>query len=310
MFKYKNAMISMAVVAMLAACGGGGGGGKDGSSGGGAGNGGTGGAGGGSGGAVASIEDEKFAGNMALSQVLLGPDGTQPLTYEQFTSNTPRPADDPENPNGYGSYYPRSGTDAPVSTVGYRLNYAAPDTPAAASVGRVAFELKDQAADASQEVLQILVDKVNVTAEAADVNFAVPQDAKMYLYAKNSAGETTTVEITAPSTVVREVPIAGDPSSFGLLFDVDAAVTAAIQGTTDQTKLAVLNSIKSFSAEPAAPFATSLSFSNLNIVMGAESTPLVVEDIKVTGFDTVPGILNGGGIGGEKPGYIQVTPLE
>jgi hypothetical protein len=308
MFKYKNAMISMAVVAMLAACGGGGGGGKStgGSSDGGGGNGGP--VGGGSGGVV-SLEDQKFAGNMTLGQVLLGPDGTQALSYEQYTSNTPRAADHPENPNGYGSYYPRSGTNAPLATVGYRLNYAAPDTPAAESVGRVAFELKDQATGAGQEVLQILVDKLNVSAAATDVNFAVSQDAKMYLYAKNSAGDTTTVEITAPSTVVREVPIAGDPSSFGLLFDVEAAVSAAIQGTSDPAKLAVLNSIKSFSAEPAAPFATSLSFSNLNIVRGAESAPVVVGDIKVTGFDTVPGILNGGGIGDATPGYIQITPL-
>lgn len=305
MFKYKNAMISMAVVAMLAACGGGGGGSNrdDG------GNGGTGGTGGTGGDAVASTEDAKFDGNMALSQVLLGPDGSQPLTYEQFTDTTPRAADDPENPNGYGSYYPRSGVNAPVSTVGYRLSYETPTTPAAASVGRAAFELKDQTAGDTQEVLQILVDKVNVSAEAGDVSFAVPQDAKMYLYAKNSSNQTTTVEITAPSAVVKEVPIAGDPSSFGLLFDVDAAVTAAIQNTTDPEKLAVLNSIKTFSAEPASPFATSLSFSNLNIVTGAQSTALAVNDIRVTGFNSVPGILNGGGIGGEKAGYIQVTPL-
>jgi hypothetical protein len=289
---------------MLAACGGGGGDDN--------GNGGSGGSddnGGATGsGQVASKADKKVAGNFVLSEVRLGPDSAATLSYDQYTNKTPGIDGNP----GYGSYYPNDqivGVNSPVATVGYRLDYAAPATPVATtSVGRVAFELKDQATGASQEVLQILVDKVNVSVAATGgVTFAVPQDAKMYLYAKNSNAKSTTVEIKAPSAVVKEVTIADDTNTNLVVLDVDAAVTAAIQATTDATKRAVLTSVKNFSADPAAPFATSLSFSNLNIVTGAANTPLVVKDIKVTGFNNVPGILNGGGIGGDKPGYIQVA---
>ncbi|MDQ9169238.1 hypothetical protein Q8A64_02320 [Oxalobacteraceae bacterium R-40] len=309
MFKYKNAMISMAVVAMLAACGGGGGGGDDDSS---AGGGGTNNppAGGGTG-VVAPTTDQKLAGDFSVANVLAGP---VVIGVDDFISKEPRTGAD--NTGGYGIYGvdPTAATDAPLDTIGLRLAYDNSATAETTSRGRIAFELKDQATT-EQEVLQIMIDQVDVTVtpgagDAPDtVSFAVPSTAKMYVYAKNSAGQEANVSLAADDALVidaQSTPTVGGDLVTDVSLDVNAAVLAA-KGAASGQALSVINSIRNFSAPKETPFEVSLSYSNLSIVRGAD--PVTVPAVSVT-KSGVAGVANGGGLTGYSQFEARAAAVE
>jgi hypothetical protein len=313
MFKYKNAMISMAVVAMLAACGGGGGSN---------GNGGGGGSNPGdtnnppTGGGNAIVSDADLSGALTLENAgVLIPQGTgfAPQAYSAFNSNAARGPGDP-NEGGYGLYgYDGGvGTGAPIEAFAIRVDPIADDIAAAPTAddtktGSVAFQLQDQASVANGQILRILVSQVSTTVTPAGaLSIDVLDGATLTVYAKNEAGTETTVTVPATDalfTVAAATPEAGSPAgdtSYDIVLNVAAAVAAA--KAAPGANAAVLDSIEQFRSGRTVPFETAFTMTNANIASGA--TGEQGKDITI-GTQTVSGQ---GGING----YIQVgdDPVE
>jgi hypothetical protein len=310
MFTRKNALISLAVAAFLAGCGGGGG--DDGTT---ASTStptttttttttGT--------GSIAPTTDAKLAGTLALAgdQVVFK-NNTENIGigYTDFTSNTPRPANAEFGANTYGAFGFAKGTNAPLQAFGYRMKYTAPasGTVADSKTGRVVFELQDQAtSETPGEVLQIMVDKVTIAVSATGVlSASQAADSKVYVYAKNAAGQEASASATAPAglvTVATEAPAGGDPFSRDLMLNIDAAVGAVKTGATG-TNASVLGSVKDFRSGTAAPFEIALTLSNVNMTRNDETTSLAGKAITVKNSG-VAGVASGGGI---PKGYVQVT---
>ncbi len=306
MFKYKNAMISMAVVAMLAACGGGGGGDGDR----------TGNRGGNGGttqpdqsGAIAPTADQKLAaGVFTLSGggVAMGGSGDtiSQLPYDEFVRGPDNPRTGEPPVAGYGLYAQALGTNAPLESFGFTTTFGSTSEGATGtSVGRVAFELQDQTTGTEDpaRALRIMVDQVTYTVNAmGDVSVSLGQDSKAYVYAKNGANSAT-VTTTAASNLVRIVEgiESADPARFALMLDVDQAVTDALAAATTAGQSEVLDSVKTFSATAESPFKVSISFSNLDIERAG--TDLAAPTISVNGSG-VAGVRDGSGA----TGYLQV----
>lgn len=300
MFKYKNAMISMAVVAMLAACGGGGGGGDD------ATNppagGGTGGTGGGDGG-TAVVSDADLSNALALGAAgVLIPQGTGFVgqTYPAFNSNTDR-----GDGTSYGLFGYEAGTNAPIASFAISVDPIPDDVTATADdtkTGSVAFQMQDQASVANGQILKILVSQVSTTVTAAGaMTVDVADDATLTVYAKNEAGEVATVTVPATDALFSVTAVTppefspeGD-TEYRVVLDVDAAVAAAKAGAAG-TDAGVLNDIAQFNSGAAVPFEVAFTMTNANIATGAEGEQgkdIAIDNRTVSGQ---------GGING----YIQV----
>jgi predicted RNA-binding Zn ribbon-like protein len=230
------------------------------------------------------------------------------ISYTDFTSNTPR-VDDPatagfdESTTGYGAYGFAKGANAPLQAMGYRINFAQTTPGTVQSMtGRLAFELQDQASVAQREILRIEIDKITASVDINDqLTFTAAPDATVYVYAKNSAGLSATVNAPATAALIKQTAVTGDPTSTDMLLDVNAAVTAALAAASG-TQAAVLNTVKDFAAGVEAPFEVALTLSNVNMVLGSNTaTALVGKTITVDGSG-LPGV-TGGGIA---KGYLQV----
>jgi hypothetical protein len=286
MFKDKNALISLAVAVVLAGCGGGGGGGTP---------------------TTAStttttttsttattppvtteptvvVDESLMTGFFALvgNQVMF--DGIA-ITTDQFANASATPK---------GAYGFAKGTNAPLQTFGLRLRPEGMDIDAGQSkTARLALELKDRASGGLQ-TLQVMIDKVTISVSAtSQVTVTVPADAKLYLYAKNSAGQSANVTAANLSAdMVKLTAITGDTTSHGFTLDLDAAVTAALGAAQgDTAKLAVVNGLKDFAGE----FDMNVTLSNVAI-QKSDATPLVGAAITVTGSGQ-PAV-NGAGVKG------------
>src|SRR3569623_79115 len=299
MFTRKNALISLAVVAFLAGCGGGGDSGSPAPN--------TNAAGGGNGGTASS--DQKFADTMVLvNDQVAGTSNTQVmgLGYNNYTSTDPAVNAEYGNPS-YGILGVYKGTSAPITTFGYRLVFNGTGTNGACTpgskIGRIGFELKDQAGAAEQKDLQVMIDKVTI-AEAADCSFTVSQDAtsKVYVYAKNAAGQTGNGSATAPAGVVTVAPSNDGAGGSYLLLNVDAAVGAAKAAATG-TNASVLGSVVTFTSGETKPFESSMTISNVNMTRADGTTKLAGKAITVNNSG-VAGIADGGGV---PLGHIQVV---
>jgi hypothetical protein len=308
MFKYKNAMISMAVVAMLAACGGGGGGGGNDNPGGGnnppAGDGTT----------VVSDADLNNALTLESAGILV-PQGTgyAPQSYDGFNSNVARGAGDP-NAGGYGLYgYDGGvGTGAPIEAFAIRVDPIPDDLATAPTAddtktGSVAFQLQDQASVANGQILRILISQVSTTVTPAGVlSVDVLDGAKLTVYAKNEAGTESTVTVDATDalfTAVAATPEVGSPAgdtSYDIVLNVAAAVAAA--KAAPDANAAVFNSIEQFRSGRTVPFETVFTMTNANIATGATGEQ---------GKDILIGTRSVSGQGGIN-GYVQVgdDPVE
>jgi hypothetical protein len=304
MFKPKNTLISLAVVALLAACGGGGGDDNPNAGGSSDGN--------GNGNPTApggqtfeSTADAKLAsGFESNNQVLIGNNsstGYAKFASTDFSDNTARPATDPF-PGSYGLYAQERTTNAPLKSFGYDFRLSG-TSAAENGTGRVAFELKDQAT-AQQEVLRILVDKVNYTVATAGAGFTptvtIPADAKVYVFAQNAAGQKASVNVAAASDLVTVIPTPGSAvaGDYSIVLNVDKAVAAAAAGAGGQDQT-VLQGVKDFRATKTEPFAVTMSLSNVSMasVSATGSAPLVVADLGVDNTK-VAGIKDGAGYSG------------
>lgn len=303
MFTRKNTLISLAVVAFLAGCGGGGSGGSPAAStpasAAGSGSAGSGSAG------IAATSDAKFADTMVLaSDQVAGIYNGQPMGigYTNYTSTDPT-VNAAYGNTSYGAFGMDKGTNAPIVGFGYRLGFNGTNgtCTAGSKTGRIGFELKDQAGAAEQKVLQVMVDNITVT-EAADCSYTVTQGAgsKVYVYAKNAAGQTANGSAAAPANVVSLTP-SGDGSSSFLMLNVNAAVGAAKAAATG-TAAATLGSVATFTSGQAKPFESSMTLSTVKMTRADGTTPLAGKAISVTNSG-VAGIADGGGV---PLGHIQV----
>lgn len=293
MFTRKNTLISLAVVAFLAGCGGGGDGGTPAPS--------------GTNSPASSTSnppvstapttDTKLASSIVLENNYMvfqsGSNNYIQIGYKDFNSNTPRDA-----ATNYGAYGFAKGTNAPIQGIGYQVAVDAP--PAADSrPGRVAFELQDQAGVTPQEVLRIEIDKITSAVDAnGNLTVTVPADAKVYVYASSAAGKAT---VSAPASGSM-VSVVDENGAKALMFNVDAAVSAAVNAATGANKT-VMSSVKNFGSGMAKPFEVTLLFSNLNMKL-TDGTALTGKagnkGITVDGSG-LPGVLGGGATG-----YVQV----
>lgn len=297
MFKPKNALISLAVVALLAACGGGGGGNDDDN--------------GnpnnnpppttqqpGDQSAAATADTQWTAGTFNLSGpgVVIGTSETavQQRDYTAFTSTTDR-----GDGTGYGLYGQDAGENAPIEKFGLSFSFA-PATPgtASTSVGRIAFEMADQVASGATDptnALRILVDNVTYAVDAGNnVTVTLGAESKVYVYAKNGTGSAT-VSTTATDLVsVVQNPGGDDTTRFAIVLDVDKAVTDALAATTaGSTENQVLESVKTFEGTAASPLKTSIVYSNLNVDnAGADLAGPTIS------FPSVAGVRDGSGVSG------------
>jgi hypothetical protein len=284
MFKDKNALISLAVAVVLAGCGGGGGGGTP---------------------VTASttttttattpttppvttpvvvVDESLMAGFFALvgNQIMFDDIA---ITTDQFADATATPK---------GAYGFAKGTNAPLQTFGLRIRPEDMGVDAGQSkTARLALELKDRATGGLQ-TLQVMIDKVDIAVSAtSQVTVSVPASAKLYVYAKNSAGQSTNVTVSnLAADMVKLTTISGDASSHGFTLNLDAAITAALAAAQgDTAKLAVVNSLKDFAGE----FDMNVTLSNVTIKK-VDGTALAGAAITVTGSGQ-PAV-NGAGVKG------------
>jgi hypothetical protein len=247
--------------------------------------------------------DAKLDGTLALAHDLVvfqsDPAPVQ-VSYTAFTSTEPR-----TDGTGYGAYGFAKGDSAPLMGFGYRIKFAPRVLGVAQSLpGRLAFELQDQAADTAAETLRIEIDKITSSvSDTGEIAVAVASGAKVYVYAKNSAGQTATVSADATADMITQTPVAGDPGAFDMVFNVNAAVAAASAVATG-TQATVLATVKDFAAPASSPFEVALTLSNVEMALGSNpATPLVGKTITVDDSG-LPGV-TGGGVA---KGYLQVAP--
>jgi hypothetical protein len=235
MFKQKNALIAVAVAVLLAACGGGGGddnnaattpdatsnpntnnpapttGGQTGQ----------------------TVADKAVAGNftLAANQILVNGNLFDLAAFEAKAA-----------PN-VGIYSQARGTHAPLRAFGLRLMPENIPTTGASGNGHVAFEMKDAAANSQQE-MHVSIDQVNYSINGSGWTVTVPATAKLYVHAKNSAGTAADVVVNGslPAGLIALTDITGDPSSKGLVIDLDKAIEAAKGKATDAQRT-VLNAL-------------------------------------------------------------------
>lgn len=264
MFKYKNAMISMAVVAMLAACGGGGGGSND------------------------DTPNNPPAGGSDNTVALTDADLTNPVTlaplgvlitqgetsvdqtYTGFNSTTPR-----DDGSGYGLFgYAPGVDDSPIESFAIRVDPLPADVTLAADdtkTGRIAFQMNDQASVANGQTLSILIDSVSTTVTPAGVlSISVPAGSNLTVYAENEAGNkvTRTVPAADVAGLITVTAVGGGSEEYNIVLNVDAAVAAAKVGAAT-ADAAVLASIAEFNSGAAVPFEVAFTMTNANIVTGA-----------------------------------------
>ena len=302
MFTRKNTLISVAVLALLAGCGGGGGDSPS-TSGGGSTNTSTG-TGTGTN-APAATTDQKLANTMVLANDhVAGVYGGQAtaIGYANYTSNTPG-VNQAFGNAGYGAFGMDKGTNAPIKGFGYRVRFAGTDgvCTAESRTGRIAYELKDQSTVAQGKVLQMMIDKVTIN-KLADCSFTVSQaaDSRVYVYAKNAAGQAGNGSAVAPANAVTLTP-SGDGESSYLMVDVDAIVGAAKSAATG-TNAQALASAAGFTSGETVPFESALTISTVNMTRQAGAA-LAGKAITVTNSG-VAGVADGGGVA---KGYIQVV---
>lgn len=225
------------------------------------------------------------------------------IGYTNYTSTDPTVNAAFGNPS-YGAFGMDKGTDAPIVSFGYRLGFNGTNgaCTAESKTGRIGFELKDQAGAAEQKVLQVMVDNVTI-AEAADCSYTVSQGAgsKVYVYAKNAAGQTGNGSAAAPAGIVTLTPAGDGGASSYLTLNVDAAVKAAKAAATG-TAASALGSVATFTSGQAKPFESSMTLSTVKMTRADGTTALAGKPITVTNSG-VAGIADGGGV---PLGHIQV----
>jgi hypothetical protein len=298
MFKYKNAMISMAVVAMLAACGGGGGGGNDDDNG----NPSNPPAGGG-GDTVVTSENLSGAAVSLDTAGILVPQATEtiPVTYAQFSDTTPRDAAS-GNEGGYGTFTGEPyGTAAPLRFFGVRVLDEAGDAVSAndSKPGRLVFQFQDNDAvvAAQRENLSIEIDNVTTTRTGGEISIALGEGAQVHVSARNSAGDPSGVVSLAATAAM--FTVTDNEGTNDIILNVDTIVAAAVDAAAEGTAKTVMTSVRNFGSTVREPFAVSMTLTNVDFANAAAATSGA--NVKVGTRNTVSGE---GGVSG----FVQSIP--
>ncbi|HVL75320.1 MAG TPA: hypothetical protein VM406_04835 [Noviherbaspirillum sp.] len=213
---------------------------------------------------------------LAANQVLFNGNG---IGYEAFSTS--------------GAYGQAPGTNAPLSSFGLRVYQEG--MAGQSNTVRVALEMDQTDGSA---LLQMLVDRATLSiSETGALSITVPDNANAYVVVNDGAGNSATVSTSEiADNVIRFAPIADDPTSFGLIVDVDAIATAAAAASPQAaTALQTLRTLAARYDMRMAITGVGLRSSGGNDLT-AGTTPITVGDQPAVSGGGVAGVFLGGGL--------------
>lgn len=282
MFKRKNLLVAVAVSALLAACGGGSDSPASTSAGGSS--------------STASGNTAAAASALRGSLKNIGDNiefSTVSITTDQLAQNgTPGS----EFPNGVGPF--NGGTNAPWSKFGFRVQpQNMGGTAAQTTKASFAIDLAEKAgtggigAGEQAEALQVLVDNVNVTANAdGSFSLADTTGSKVYIYFKPATGTAVNASAAA-NGLVSVTPDANDPTAAWLTLDLDTALGRAIAASTGANATTLAKA-----KDMSGTFTFKAVVSNVGLTKSDGTTPLTGTPISVTNAGQTTAA--GGGVSG------------
>lgn len=156
-------------------------------------------------------------------------------------------------------------TFSPVGTTPFTSTTGA----AASTTASLGLEVKD-VSTTNQRVLQMVIDKVDLTLSGGLITATIPAAAKLYVYGKNTAG--TSVNVTLTNVSVNTITTASNTVSFNAGTVLDAAIAS----------LGTSNSVFSNIRNAKGTFDVKFALSNTDLYTGTSPVPADGASVQVT----------------------------
>lgn len=170
-------------------------------------------------------------------------------------------------------------TFIPVGTTPFTSTTGA----AASTTASLGLEVKD-VSTTNQRVLQMVIDKVDLTLSGGLITATIPATAKLYVYGKNTAG--TSVNVTLTNVSANTITTASNTVSFNAGTVLDAAIAS----------LGTSNSVFSNIRNAKGTFNVKFALTNTDLYTGTSPVPADGASVQVT--NTTTAIATGKGAAG------------